>query len=111
MSMTARHESRKARQACQHCRERKARYQYRGEVRADRNHTLCFACYRSERERQRAQGLAQVDPQVQRSLVPVRSSPLSEREIAHRRRMMAHLERSQVEHLAGAARAIVADSR
>jgi hypothetical protein len=51
--MTARHEDRKTRQMCERCRDRKARVQYRGHVRADRDHppslfelrrasTLCF---------------------------------------------------------------------
>ena len=47
------HRSKQLRKLCQACLERKARYQYRGRVRADRQHTLCFACYRAERDRQR----------------------------------------------------------
>jgi len=38
---------------CAACRERKARFRYRGEVRADRDHTLCFECYRAQRNRRR----------------------------------------------------------
>ena len=38
---------------CAACRERKARFRYRGEVRADRDHTLCFECYRAQHNRQR----------------------------------------------------------
>ena len=45
------------RKLCQGCHERKARFQYRGIVRADRDHTLCFECYRSERDRQRSRSL------------------------------------------------------
>lgn len=43
---------------CEACRERKARFQYRGVVKADRAHTLCFACFHSERDRLRARILA-----------------------------------------------------
>ena len=52
--------TRQVRRTCEACRERKARFAYRGEVRADRHHTLCFECYRSERERLRARLLAEV---------------------------------------------------
>jgi hypothetical protein len=90
MSMTARHESRKSRQMCQQCRDRKARFQYRGHVKVDRDHTLCFECYRSERERQRARRLFAIDPPMLRSPFGV-GSALSAREIAHRRRMLEHL--------------------
>jgi hypothetical protein len=90
MSMTARHENRKARQLCQRCRDRKARFQYRGEVRADRDHTLCFECYRSERERQRALRVSWAESPMLRPLVGA-APALSERQIAHRRQMVAHL--------------------
>jgi hypothetical protein len=50
--------SKQVRRLCQFCHERKARFQYRGHVRADRNHTLCFECYRAERNRQLARQLA-----------------------------------------------------
>lgn len=39
---------------CQACGERRPRFSYRGAVRADRHHTLCFECYRAERNRLRA---------------------------------------------------------
>ena len=58
MSFTAAHQSKIARRACQECHERKARFRYRGRVRADRDHVLCFECYRSERQRGRARKLA-----------------------------------------------------
>ena len=73
MSFTAAHESKHTRHACQSCRNRKARFKYRGSVRADRDHTLCFECYRSERERQRAR-------------------LLGEAQVAHRRAMLAPVE-------------------
>jgi hypothetical protein len=91
--MTARHEDRKARQMCERCRDRKARFQYRGQVRADREHTLCFECYRSERDRQHAHRLSAIDPSGLASPFGVRPA-LSDREIDHRRRMLAHLRRS-----------------
>src|SRR5688572_2489318 len=96
MSMTARHEDRKARRMCQGCRDRKARFQYRGHVRADRVHppslpelrrasTLCFECYRSERERMRAQRLGEVRPVSIRSPFP---GALTERQVQHRLAML-----------------------
>ena len=88
MSMTARHESKKAEHMCQGCRGRKARLQYRGEVRADRDHTLCFECYRSERERMRAQRLTDVRPASIRSPFP---GALTERQVQHRVAMLAFL--------------------
>jgi hypothetical protein len=54
MSSAAIHLSREIRKLCKRCWERKALFQYRGVVRADRHHTLCFECFRSERERRRA---------------------------------------------------------
>ena len=43
MSSSQRHRrSRRLRTLCAACQERKARFRYRGEVRADRDHTLCF---------------------------------------------------------------------
>ena len=45
---------------CQRCSDRKARFRYRGAVRADRHHTLCFECFRSERERLRSRLLAEI---------------------------------------------------
>ena len=43
--------SKRSRRLCTICRERKARFLYHGHVRADRDHTLCFECYRAERNR------------------------------------------------------------
>jgi hypothetical protein len=99
MSFAAAHESKLARRACQICRDRKARFRYRGEVRADRDHVLCFECYRSERNRRRAQLLLDLGdlpflrPTGERlSGVALSQVALSEAEIAHRRRMLAHLD-------------------
>jgi hypothetical protein len=62
MSFAAARESKQTGKNCESCRQRKARFRYRGVVRADRDHTLCFECYRSERDRRRAQLLAAVRP-------------------------------------------------
>jgi hypothetical protein len=44
----ARHDAaREPRHLCAACHQRPARFQYRGVVKADRLHTLCFRCYRS----------------------------------------------------------------
>jgi hypothetical protein len=50
--------TRALRHLCSACSAQRARYQYRGVVRADRHHTLCFRCFRAERDRQRARLLA-----------------------------------------------------
>lgn len=42
------------RHMCAGCRQRPARFQYRGHVKADRFHTLCFQCYRAAMDRVRA---------------------------------------------------------
>jgi hypothetical protein len=76
------------RHLCEGCHARKALFQYRGTVRADATHTLCFACFRSERDRLRARALASL---------PVRatgSRDLSAAQRAHRFRMLAHLRRT-----------------
>jgi hypothetical protein len=55
MSRTALHRhARASRHDCAGCGSRRALFQYRGAVRADRDHNLCFECYRSELDRQRA---------------------------------------------------------
>jgi hypothetical protein len=59
MSSAAMHVSREIKKLCERCWERKARFQYRGVVRADSDHTLCFECFRSERNRRRAHVLAE----------------------------------------------------
>ena len=94
MSMAAIHESKQLKQLCQRCHERKARFQYRGVVRADRDHTLCFECFRSERDRQRASRLASVATKPLRSpfVGDLRLSPV---EVTHRRAMLAHLQSSR----------------
>ena len=49
---------RKSRHVCRRCLRHPARFQYRGEVRADRDHDLCFQCFRAEQNRQRARLMA-----------------------------------------------------
>ncbi len=95
MSFTASHISKENRRACEACRERKARFQYRGAVKADRDHTLCFECFRRERERQRARQLANVPTAIAlQASAPVRTPRrLSERQVAHRKTMLANLAR------------------
>ena len=78
------------RHVCEHCSQRKARYQYRGVVRADRTHTLCFACFRSERDRQRARSLDNEPSSA--AVLPLSPRPvLTAAQRAHRVRMLAHL--------------------
>ena len=76
MTQAADYESKRDRRDCQSCREGKAR-------------TLCFECYRIERDRRRAHALADVP------LAPPMSSPFhgatTSRQTAHRERMLAHL--------------------
>ena len=87
MSRGAARESRQIQRLCRTCRQRKARYRFWGRVRADRQHTLCFACFRSLRDRRHAR--FRVDHPALRS--PFRP-PLTPRQIAHRRAMLVHLE-------------------
>ena len=99
MSVTAAHESKRTRHACQSCRDRKARFSYRGSVRADRDHTLCFECYRRERERQRARHLAEMpapSPLRRPLFTSASGGSLGDRQVAqvaHRRAMLVHIER------------------
>jgi hypothetical protein len=83
MSCTAAHQSKAEKQLCEACRDRKARFEYRGRVKADRDHTLCFQCYRAERDRYRAERLAGVKPAMLRA--PIELTP---RQIAQRRQML-----------------------
>jgi hypothetical protein len=79
MSVAAAHESTDVRRACQACHDRKAR-------------TLCFKCYRAERQASRAPRLT--DKSAARPLYlpgDFRGRPLTDREIAHRQQMLAHL--------------------
>jgi len=87
---------RRFRVLCAACRERKARFRYRGEVRADRDHTLCFECYRSELDRLRARRLAQKPPSLASTLAFGSFRALDARQTSHRQRMLDHLQTSSV---------------
>ena len=86
------------RHLCAACRERKARFQYRGAVRADRQHVLCFECFRSAQERLRAwkirEGLVAgaLDRHTPEATKHGAPAALTERQLEHRRRMHAHLQ-------------------
>ena len=92
MSSAAARESKRTRHACQSCRDRKARFRYRDSVRADRDHTLCFECYRREQERQRATRLAGVPA----PRGPLALPTLSDRQVVHRQAMLAHMAQQKV---------------
>ena len=98
---------------CEACRERKARFQYRGVVKADRAHTLCSACFRSERDRLRARALVteqsasrahpveagqfEASQFLAGSVAPLFSTgtaTLTPAQRAHRVRMLTHLRRA-----------------
>lgn len=83
---------------CAGCQERKARFRYRGEVRADPDHTLCFECFRGEINRSRARRLADAaTPLRTRSpfghQAAVSGRLLDQRQLAHRQRMLDHVQR------------------
>ena len=94
-----RRRSKHQRVLCAACQERKARFRYRKEVRADRDHTLCFECYRSEVNRTRARRLAEGATRAQLPL-PLGSwrdsggRVLNDRQRLHRQRMLHHLQRT-----------------
>jgi hypothetical protein len=92
MSDTAFGNSRKFHKQCERCRERKARFRFRGAVRADRDHTLCFACFRSQRDRARAALQAHVSGPAPIRARPVAAPGLNARQVAHRHQMLRHLE-------------------
>jgi hypothetical protein len=101
MSFAAAHESKLARRACQLCQGRKARFRIHGAVRADRDHVLCFECYRAERNRRRAQRLAEIDTLP--FLRPSGAKPaLSPSAVAHRQRMLSHLGAGAGQRASGA---------
>ena len=91
MSEAAYDLSRKVLRLCRSCAERKARFRYRGVVKADRDHSLCFECFRAERDRRRAQTLAETPASGQLSL-HFAPRTLTQRATDHRRRMLEHLE-------------------
>lgn len=100
--------SKRFRTLCAACQERKARFKFRGEVRADRDNppsltelrrgtTLCFECYRGEINRARARRMTE-------TMIPPRTPPpfghqqsacgrVPERQLAHRQLMLDYLQR------------------
>ena len=102
MSSSERHRlSKRLRILCAACQERKAKFRYRGEVRSDPDHTLCFECYRGEINRARARRLIQTETQPRiRSLFGYQQATggrlLDDRQLAHRQRMLDHLRQSSV---------------
>jgi hypothetical protein len=97
MSFAAARVSKRSRCACQSCRDRKARFSYRGSVRADRDHTLCFECYRRERERQRARLPLEAEVALPLRVppsAPAVGASLGHRQLEHRRAMLAHQQRT-----------------
>ena len=97
MSSSERHRrSRRFRTLCAACEERKARFRYRGEVRADRDHTLCFECYRGEIKRARGRRMTEtMTPLPTPSPFGYQQSAcgrvLDERQLAHRQLMLGYL--------------------
>ena len=88
MSSKQRHRrSKRIRILCAACEERKARFRYRGEVWADRDHTLCFECYRGEMNRFRVRRLAEAAPPPEARLPFEPPRPLTQRQMAHRQRI------------------------
>lgn len=77
---------RPGRHVCAACRDRRAKFRHQGQVRADRDHVLCFQCFRSLQEQSRAKRLADL-PRPR----PARPE-LTPAEIEHRLRMLAYLE-------------------
>jgi hypothetical protein len=56
--------------------------------------TLCFECFRDGSERTRARQEAWAQRTLPFESAPERTRPLTETEIAHRRRMLAYLEQA-----------------
>jgi hypothetical protein len=93
-----RRRSKQVKTLCAACQERKARFRYRGEVRADRDHTLCFECHRGEINRARARRLGRqgVAPPLRSPLgqsAVIDNRTLARRQIAHDRQMLDHPRR------------------
>lgn len=97
MSTTELRRARTPRHLCQRCRDRKALFKYRGMVRADHDHTLCFECYRSELNQARARRIGDAAAKPPRSPFARQESAagrgLDQRQVAHRQRMLDHLLR------------------
>ncbi len=92
-SRQRRRQSKTARTRCVSCEARKARFRYRGEVRADRDHTLCFECYRAEVNRARARRLGQRPAATRPTPDGQDLAAAGLSSLAHRQRMLDHLRR------------------
>ena len=97
-SSELRRQSKQVKTLCAACQERKAKFRFRRAVRADRDHTLCFECYRSEVNRTRARRLADATsrwakPSLCRPSDVSGGRVLDDRQIAHRQRMLDHRRR------------------
>jgi hypothetical protein len=89
--------SRRFKTLCTSCQERKARFRYRREVRADADHTLCFECYRGEINRAKARRLR--DRIAGPPMSPFGQSEIGARlrdtrHVAHRQLMLDYLHRA-----------------
>lgn len=73
---------------CLSCGERRALFSYRGTVKADREHNLCFRCFRAERNRLRARTL--VTGSIWAPLAG--TQPAASRTIGDRAALMAGLQ-------------------
>ena len=88
-------QSKRLKTSCASCRARKALFKYRGEVRADRDHTLCFECYRAELNRARAKRLIEPLQSTMAAGGGYREHRRDEQDagrLAHRQRMLDHLK-------------------
>ena len=93
MSLAA-DESKLAARVCHICRDRRE-FRHAREVRAARQHVVCFDCYRLERDRRGAQLPLDLEAIPFLRSTPAGDSTLSEGARAHRARMLAHLDRTR----------------
>jgi hypothetical protein len=89
---------------CLACGERRALFSYRGAVKADHDHNLCFECFRAESNRLRARGLA---TWADRAPLPV-VAPTPSRMIGDRAGLMDDLQARRRRAQIAARRAIEA---
>ncbi len=91
---------------CTACGERRARFYIRGAVKADRTHTLCFACYRQLVNRVRSRRMACVEVRLLPSGLPAPASTRGDRaafqaELLDRRRRAILVARHAADGLIG----------
>ena len=81
---------------CRCCGERRPRFLYRGVVKADRDHNLCFECFRAEVNRLRARRMSGVRSWVPpASPLPSASKMIGDRE-GLRAELRLRLRRAQI---------------